>query len=155
MRQLPLHRLNDHGWFRPSPWLYLCMILLARTWILFIGAVASREAGADLLALFYPNKFSFYLGLALGSPALLLLWLQGLRHRFHWIGKVWRYGYGLLTSIVIIDICVQGYHIIKLHGAFSLGPAIILLLSIWALWYLLKSNSSRLVFSHQGHVDSD
>ncbi|WP_051202140.1 DUF2919 family protein [Ferrimonas senticii] len=152
MRHLPLHRLNDFGWFRPSPWLYLCLLLLCRTWLLFIGAISSGESGSDLLALFYPNRSAFYLGLAIGIPALLLLWLQGLRHRLAWIGPIWRQGYWLLVTSLLLDLVLQLYQFWQHHGQFVLGPALVLLLSLWSLWYLLKSRSCRLLFSHQGEL---
>ncbi|WP_298439358.1 DUF2919 domain-containing protein [uncultured Ferrimonas sp.] len=155
MQSIPLHRMTDQGWFRPSPWLYLCLIFLGRTWLLFVGAAASREAGADLLALFYPNKLSFYCGLAIGTPALCLLWLQGLRHRFAWVGKIWRWGFSAIIVTLLLDLALQLQQLFLHNGRFVAGPAAVLLLSLWALWYLLKSRSSRLVFAHKGHLFDD
>ena len=50
--------------------------------MLFVMAGASRQQGSDLLALFYPDSDTFWLGLGLGVPAALGLLLTGYRQRW-------------------------------------------------------------------------
>ncbi len=152
--RLPLHRLNDYGWFKPSRWFYLCCLWLSRTWLLLVFASASRSSGSDLLALFYPNQTLFYLGLISGLPAILILWLQSMRHRYRWLWPQWRWGYGVMLLSVCIDISIQCYQLISLPIGLSMTPAILLLGNVWCGWYLYKSPSSRLIFTHQGDWQS-
>ena len=67
------------------------LLLQARTWLLFVMAGASREQGASLLALFYPDTQAFWIGMALGVPAALGLLLTGYRQRFPRIWQAWRW----------------------------------------------------------------
>ncbi|SHH28316.1 DUF2919 family protein [Ferrimonas marina] len=149
---IPFHRLNDQGWARPSLWLYIAMAFLARTWLLFVAAAASRQHGSELLALFYPQTETFYLGLALGLPALTLLALQAFRARHSWVGGLWRHGYPLLLLTWVLDLLLQLYTLYLHHGLFQWGSAAMLMLTLWIGWYLLASRDSRWVFATQGDL---
>lgn len=67
------------------------LLLQARTWVLFVAAGASRQQGASLLELFYPDNHTFWLGLALGIPAALGLLLTGYRQRLPRLWQAWRW----------------------------------------------------------------
>ncbi|GAA5188960.1 DUF2919 domain-containing protein [Ferrimonas gelatinilytica] len=149
----PPHRLTDHGWVNPSPWLYLLMLFLARTWLLLTVAAVSRRHGSDLLGLFYPQQRDFYLGLALGLVPMLLLWLQGQRHRWALAGRVWQWGWWLMLLVLLLDLALQGSSLYRHHGTFSWGPATVLMLSVWSLWYLLRSPDCRRVFHLKGELE--
>ncbi len=66
------------------PFFFWLTLLLAHTWIHLMMAGASRQQGNDLLGLFYsyPDRQAFWLGLALGAPALIGLLLTGYRARW-------------------------------------------------------------------------
>ncbi|MEN5017594.1 DUF2919 domain-containing protein [Erwinia sp. Eh17-17] len=67
------------------------LLLLGRTWVLFIAAGASRQQGDSLLALFYPDNHAFWLGLASGLPAVPGLLLTGYRQRLPRLWQAWRW----------------------------------------------------------------
>ncbi len=67
------------------------LLLQARTWVLFVMAGASRQQGASLLELFYPDSHAFWLGLGSGIPAALGLLLTGYRQRFPRLWQAWRW----------------------------------------------------------------
>ena len=72
----------------PLPFLLWAILLYqARTWILLVMAGASRQQGDTLLRLFVPDPSTFYLGLAMGLPALVCMALSGYRQRFP---RYWR-----------------------------------------------------------------
>lgn len=82
----------DHkGQLRLPLAFWLILLLQARTWVLFVMAGASRQQGSDLLALFYPDSDTFWLGLGLGVPAALGLLLTGYRQRWPRLWHAWRW----------------------------------------------------------------
>lgn len=81
------------------------LFLQARTWVLFVMAGASRQQGADLLELFYPDTHTFWLGLALGGPAAVGLLLTGYRQRLPRLWQSWRW---VLMATLAVMLFLQG-----------------------------------------------
>lgn len=96
---------------------WLILLLQARTWLLLVMAGASRQQGNDLLALFYPDRQSFWLGLGLGIPALLGLLLTGYRQRWPHVWQRWRY---VLSLSLLLSLLWQGAAL--LSGALTDSP---------------------------------
>ncbi|HAU5562817.1 DUF2919 domain-containing protein [Pantoea sp. BL1] len=96
---------------------WLILLLQARTWLLLVMAGASRQQGNDLLALFYPDRQSFWIGLALGIPAAAGLLLTGYRQRWP---RLWQSGRQVLSVSLLISLLSQGYGLIQ--GAFPDAP---------------------------------
>lgn len=72
----------------PLPFLlWVILLYQARAWLLLIMAAASRQQGDALLRLFVPEISTFYIGLAMGLPALICMILSGYRQRFP---RCWR-----------------------------------------------------------------
>lgn len=88
------------------PFLFWPILLLqARTWLLLVMAAASRQQGNDLLALFYPDRQAFWVGLALGLPALAGLLLTGYRTR---LPRLWQHWRSLLALSLLVNLLWQG-----------------------------------------------
>lgn len=118
---------------------WLILLLQARTWLLLVMAGASRQQGNDLLALFYPDRQSFWLGLALGIPAAIGLLLTGYRQRLPRMWQSWRH---VLSASLLISLLWQGYGL--LQGAFPDSPLPLLLTLFDLLALVWLQTQSRL-----------
>lgn len=134
---------DHHGRLR-LPFLFWCLLLLqARTWVLFIIAGSSREQGASLLTLFYPDHDNFWLGLLPGIPAVLAFLLSGRRHL---MPRLWHTLYWLLILAQCVLLVWQP--LLWLNGEAVSGMGIALLVAdIVALLWLLTHPRLRACFS--------
>ncbi len=134
---------NSHGMLRLPLWFWGILILQARTWLLFVMAGASRDQGNTLLALFYPDRQSFWLGIALGLPAALCFLLSGRRHLWP---KSWRWVYGVMLLGLLLTLGLQVLNIGQNIDQPSLIDIVLALLDVAALAYWLLSQRLRAVF---------
>jgi Protein of unknown function (DUF2919). len=133
------------------PFLFWPILLLqARTWLLLVMAGASRQQGNDLLALFYPDRQSFWIGLALGIPAAAGLLLTGYRQRWPRLWQTWRH---VLSVSLLISLLSQGYGLWQ--GAFpdSLLPLLLTLFDLLALVWLQTHQRLRDCFLPEHHIE--
>lgn len=126
---------DGKGQLRLPPLFWLILLLQARTWVLFIMAGASRQQGADLLALFYPDRNIFWLGMALGVPAAAGLLLTGYRQRWPALWQAWRW---VLCATLLLSLTLTLWQSAR-EGDFSSFalwlPALFDLLALlWLLW---------------------
>ena len=116
-------------------------MFLARTWCLLIVSVVLRDSGNQLLALFYPQKLHFYLGLGSGLIALILFFLAGREHDKHvFLSKLWQFGYPVLLINIFIDLSLQIFYLQIIHFQYSFTASVQLVAGIWALLYCLRSD---------------
>ncbi|MBY6105337.1 DUF2919 domain-containing protein [Ferrimonas balearica] len=147
MGQYTFDHFDRHGQLKPGLWLLLVMLFCAKTWLLFVLSAASRQHGADLMGLFYPDRQDFYLGLALGLPALVLLWAQSQRHNLNVAKHLWHWGRPLLLATWSAQMALQLKALTLSHGQFHWAPALTLMLSFWVGLYLFKSHHCKAVFA--------
>ncbi|MBY5990833.1 DUF2919 domain-containing protein [Ferrimonas balearica] len=147
MPQYTFDHFDRHGQLKPGPWLLLTMLLCAKTWLLFALGAASRQSGADLLALFYPDRQDFYLGLLLGLPALALLLASGHRHQGRLGPALWHRGRPLLLASWALQLGLQLKALVGVQGQFHWAPGLTLLASFWLGLYLLRSRHVKTVFT--------
>jgi hypothetical protein len=123
------------------------LVFLARTWVLFIISAASRSSGSSILAIFYPDRHYFYLGLISGSLALGLFILAGRNHdKYRWISQIWQFGYYLLLINIVCDMVLQ-LHVLHIqHFQYSLSASIQLVSISWIALYTLKSQHLKMCF---------
>jgi len=129
---------------------WLILLLQARTWLLLVMAGASRQQGNDLLALFYPDRQSFWIGLALGIPAAAGLLLTGYRQRWPRLWQTWRH---VLSVSLLISLLSQGYGLWQ--GAFpdSPWPLLLTLFDLLALIWLQTHQRLRDCFLPEHHIE--
>ena len=65
LKNMPLTAFNEEGWLKPPLLIFLNLIFMAKGALIFIGSLASRSAGDQILALLYPDKTALYISLAL------------------------------------------------------------------------------------------
>lgn len=134
---------DRHGLLRLPPLLWGILLLQARNWVLLLLAGASRTQGDRLLALFYPERDLFLLGLIPGVPAVLAFLLSGRRHVFPRLWQGWRWVL-IVTQLGITSL--QGWAIYGLPAA--TGHSVTLLaLDLFSLWLLLFQPRLRDCFS--------
>jgi len=107
-------------------------------------AGASRERGPEILGMIYPDHSMLYLGLVMGVPGILMMWMVGLRHpdrKWALIFTRWGREITLLTTIAQFSQTV--YHVYLQHGSFSWVTALTLLILLWLSLYVYNSRSVK------------
>lgn len=123
---------------------WIILLLQARTWLLFVMAGASKQQGATLLELFYPDTHAFWIGLGLGIPAALGLLLTGYRQRLPRLWQAWR----LVLCLTLVAIVVLQATMIWL-GDDQISPLVILvtIFDLLGLAYLAMSRRLKDCFN--------
>lgn len=129
---------------------WLILLLQARTWLLLVMAGASRQQGNDLLALFYPDRQSFWIGLALGIPAAIGLLLTGYRQRWPRLWQRWRL---VLIASFLISLLSQGYGLWQFAFPDSPLPLLLTLFDLLALVWLQAHQRLRDCFLPEHHIE--
>ncbi|WP_156103081.1 DUF2919 domain-containing protein [Erwinia sp. 9145] len=119
---------------------WLILLLQARTWVLFVAAGASRQQGAALLEMFYPDSTTFWVGLALGLPAAVGLLLTGYRQRLPRLWQAWR------TVLALTLIATLVLQFLLNDDAFSPLSIVVSGCDLLALGYLWLSERLRACF---------
>lgn len=144
----PIDAYDQHGQLKINKMLWFVLLFNAKAWLVFVMAGVSRTQGGELLELIYPIRETLYLGMAIGSPAILFMWLSGQRNKNNkLINFLWRQGKSTLLAAYSIDILMQIHHLVISHGAFNWIGAITLLLTTWLGLYLLRSSRVRDLFA--------
>ncbi|WP_260391801.1 DUF2919 domain-containing protein, partial [Aeromonas enteropelogenes] len=113
----------------------------------------SRESGSDILALFYPDKISLYLSLLTDVPAMLALLACGGTYQQTKSARAWlrRHSRGLLLCSAASGLVMQLHSLNLQKWSFSWPTALVLIASLWSLWYLLRSRQLREYAADQPH----
>ena len=144
----PLKYYTQTGYLKPPAFFYIGLLFLARTWIILILSLASRETGQKILALLLPDRNYFYWGLASGAVSIILLLLSGRDHEKHpWIQAIWKKGALFLLASVSFDLCLQLYHLYLDKFQYSLAASIQLVFVSWFLLYCIKSKHLKACFT--------
>ncbi|MBD1571891.1 DUF2919 domain-containing protein [Vibrio sp. S17_S38] len=136
-----------NGFLKPTLWLWLGWILLAKAWIVFIVASASRDLSVKLLTLIYPINNSLYVGLLVGLPVVVIAWCMGLRKPERkrlstFLSKGWQ-----LTALsVMVQFGLTLYHLSLTYWVFNWSDALTLLGLMWFLLFLLQSSRAKDTF---------
>lgn len=143
----PLQFYTQSGDLKPPTYFNLGLLFLARTWVLLIISVTSRETGNQLLSIFYPDKTHFYLGLASGLIAIILFFLAGRDHDKHpIICKLWQKSYPLLLISAFGDLALQLYFLYLDKFQYTLEASIQLVFILWVLLFCVKSKHLKASF---------
>ena len=145
MTLYPEHRYDDHGQLRPPLWFWPIALLLTRSVWLFLMAGVTRESGSAILTLFYPYKLTLYVSLLTDVPAMLVLLACGGTHRQTHSARAWlrRHSRALLLCSTASGLVMQLHSLNLQQWSFNWPTALVLIASLWALWYLLRSRQLR------------
>lgn len=141
---------DSEGMLKVPKWLWLGWLFLAKAWIVFIVAGASRDLGAKVLEIIYPVHQTLYVGLATGLPAMFLIWLTGIRHSpLRFVGLLYRYGRSITLVTIFMQLALVSYQIYLDSLRFNWVNAFSLVGLGWLLLYTLKSQRVKACFKHQ------
>lgn len=139
---------DKNGFLKPPMWLWMSWLFLAKAWIVFIIASASRTMSAKLLSIIYPVTDSLYLGLILGLPIVVLAWTISLRTPDRkWLNKMLTFGRSYTATIVLAQFAITLYHLSQTQWQFNWSDALTLLGLVWLLMYLSRSQRVKDTFS--------
>lgn len=151
MQYAVTYRLEDYdkqGFLKPSLWLWFGWLFLAKAWVVFIVASASRTMSATLLEVIYPLTDSLYLGLIVGFPIIILAWSMPLRTpERQWLNKLLSFGREYTVLVVLVQMGLTFYHLSITQWQFNWSDAITLLGLVWLLIFLLQSKRARDTFT--------
>ncbi len=139
-----IEQYDNNGFLKAPIWLWLGWIFLAKAWVVFVVAGASRESGSQILTIVYPDHTMLYLGLIMGVPSIVLMWLISLRNpQRRWVNKLVSWGKGLTLVTALAQLGQTLYHVHLQLGAFSWANAATLVILSWFVLYLSKSKTVR------------
>ncbi|EKF9173868.1 DUF2919 domain-containing protein [Vibrio cholerae] len=139
-----IEQYDSQGFLKAPIWLWLGWLFLNRAWVMFVMAGVSREQGSHLLSLIYPDHSLLYVGLAMGAPALALMWLITLRSsQRQWVNQIVAQGRAISLFVVIGQFVQTVFHVYLQQGAFHWANALTLLLLLWFGIYLVQSRHVR------------
>ncbi|WP_375753139.1 DUF2919 domain-containing protein [Vibrio sp. HN007] len=140
----PIEQYDKNGFLNAPVWLKLGWLFLAKAWVVFIMAGASREKGVEILEWIYPVPATLNIGLAVGAPAIVLFWLLGLRHQDRkWVVGIFSYGRIITLLTILAQLGLVVYQIYLEKGAFSWPNALTLVGLLWLLLFVQKSKRVR------------
>lgn len=142
-----IEEYDTNGFLKPCAWLYLGWLFLAKAWIVFIIAGASRDLGARLLSIIYPVNHALYLGLVLSLPIVILAWSVSLRTpERQWLNKVVSWGRSCTAFVVGMQFIATFYHLSETRWMFNWSDALTLLGLVWFCIFLLQSPRAKDTF---------
>ena len=135
-----IEQYDQHGILKAPIWLWLGWAFLTRAWVVFVVAGASRQEGSQILEYVYPNHTMLYLGLAMGLPIVVGMWLMGLRKAdTDKINRSVSYLRGTSILVVLMQLGHTVYLVSLQHWQFTWTNAMTLVLLCWFAIYLVNS----------------
>ncbi|MGF1773490.1 DUF2919 domain-containing protein [Vibrio wakamikoensis] len=135
-----IEQYDQHGLLKTPILLWLGWAFLIRAWVVFVVAGASRQEGSTILQYVYPNHTMLYLGLAMGLPIVVGMWLVGLRKSD---STNTNFIVSQLKPVTLFIVILQLAHTVYLvdlqHWQFTWTNAVTLVSLIWFAIYLVNS----------------
>ncbi|MGR5093634.1 DUF2919 domain-containing protein [Vibrio maritimus] len=135
-----IEQYDQHGLLKTPVLLWVGWAFLIRAWVVFVVAGASRQEGSTILQYVYPNHTMLYLGLAMGLPIVVGMWLVGLRKSD---STKTNFIVSQLKPVTLLIVMLQLGHTVYLvdlqHWQFTWTNAVTLVSLIWFAIYLLNS----------------
>jgi len=139
-----IEEYNGDGFLKAPNWLWFGWFFLAKAWIVFFVAAASRDSGSKLLEIIYPAHLTLYLGLVVGFPAIVLIWLLGLRKpERQKICVLFSHGKWITALTIWAQLLLISYQIYLDNVQFNWVNAMTLLGLLWLMLYVLISRRVR------------
>jgi hypothetical protein len=144
---LPLKYYDEAGRVKPALGLYLCIVFLSRSLLVFIGSFSMQRYTNELLTLFYPEQKYLYIGLVGALCAVFGLVILGFREKIWKNNRSWLFL--LLKPMLMVSILIDlTTHVILAnieHWMFSWVIAATLILDVFCMFFLLKDKHTKLM----------
>ena len=143
---LPLHCYDEAGRILPSTWFNLIFFWGARGLIVLVAALIMGDRGTEIPSIIFPNHIYLKFHLILGAGFLGLWLVSGRREWF------WKHNYPMtwlrpaLVLHLLIDVAMQTVEIVQTAKQFSPLKGSMLLISLFALVYILRSKRTHFMF---------
>lgn len=140
---------DKHGYLKAPIGFYLVLVLLMRAYVIWILSLANRRDSTSVIEYFYPNQIDFFIGLATGIGAALVMAMVSLRREnaYQWLEKCWPSGRWLLWISWTADLALTLWSMKLNHFKFAPGHAMMLLGLFFAMLYMFKSERIKDLFA--------
>ncbi|GAA61566.1 hypothetical protein P20652_3447 [Pseudoalteromonas sp. BSi20652] len=136
---------DKYGSYRTPIAFHLSVLVLLRSYFIWVIAALSRRPELDLMSLFFKNKNDFFIAIAIGSIAIIPTILFCLRRprdshsASDRLAKIWRHMRWPLILCAVVDLTWLSIQAAHSHYRFSSFLAVQMMIVLWILWYLVKS----------------
>ncbi|WP_462176862.1 DUF2919 domain-containing protein [Pseudoalteromonas gelatinilytica] len=144
---------DKHGAYRTPVAFHLTLLVLLRSYFIWLMAALSRRPDLDIMSLFFKSKSDFFTAIAIAAIALLPAVIFCLRRpqenaeSAKRLSSIWRFMRWPLIMCAITDLSWLTYQVAHSHYQFSLFLACQMVLVLWVLLYLLKSRYLSVFFN--------
>ena len=144
---------DKHGAYRTPLAFHLTLLVLLRSYFIWIIAALSRRPDLDIMSLFFKAKSDFFTAIAIAAIALLPAVIFCLRRpqenaiSAKRLASIWRFMRWPLILCAITDLSWLTHQAAHSHYQFSLFLASQMVLVLWVLLYLLKSRYLSVFFN--------
>lgn len=144
---------DKYGAYRTPIAFHLSLLVLLRSYFIWIMAALSRRPDLDIMSLFFNSKSDFFFSIGIAAIALLPAVIFCLRRpqdnpdSAKRLASIWRFMRWPLILCAIIDLGWLTYQAAHSHYQFSLFLACQMVIVLWVLLYLLKSRYLSVFFN--------
>jgi cytochrome bd-type quinol oxidase subunit 2 len=144
---------DKYGAYRTPIAFHLSLLVLLRSYFIWIMAALSRRPDLDIMSLFFSSKSDFFCSIGIAAIALLPAVIFCLRRpqdnpdSAKRLASIWRFMRWPLILCAIIDLGWLTYQAAHSHYQFSLFLACQMVIVLWVLLYLLKSRYLSVFFN--------
>ncbi|WJG10955.1 DUF2919 domain-containing protein [Aliiglaciecola sp. LCG003] len=146
---LPLHHYDEAGRIKPPKFFWICGLLLAKSYFIFVVSMSNLKDSDMLLDFFYPDASEMYLGFIIGAGAVIAMLITAHREKW-WSGRLAILGYlikPLLMLTLMLDIGHQIQIAIEGNWQFSWVIGLFIMIDAVLFYWLIKSRHVRLMLA--------
>ena len=146
---LDLKYYDEAGRVKPGSGLLWCVAFLCRSVLILVMTLAGQQQTNQVLLFFYPDNAHLYAALGLALPAALGYLLVAFREKITRgrLGPCLNAARLLLLCSSAADLAYHVYLAERQHWQFSLSIGVVLLLDLFIIYYLIKSQHLPLLIS--------
>ncbi|WP_404340499.1 DUF2919 domain-containing protein [Pseudoalteromonas mariniglutinosa] len=144
---------DKYGAYRTPIAFHLSLIVLLRSYLIWLVAALSRRPELDIMSLFFKSKEDFFIAISIAALALMPTVLFCVRRpqenikSAQRLAVIWRFMRWPLLLCAVVDIAWLIYQAAHSHYQFSFLLACQIVLVLWVLLYLVSSRYLSVFFN--------